>query len=414
MTTVDDTAPADDGPMTAQELVDYAARQGIVVTMRQLERWHKADCLPRPEHPHPQGVRGSTSHYPAGTASQLLALCRLSTQERRLDYIRLQLWLDRYPVPLKALRKSFHRALFAGMAKGVKRLGGEQIHDPLESAEALTALTTPQLSRFVLGRLIRRRLRRPADQESLLTLFYQLFFGATPAFEAGEAHTGEDEMSLTQLFVTVAGLERAQTDRLGDAQPWLPQDIAPALHEMAERQLLSIGQLVTAYRNASLAEWEQARADAEALFINVPQMIRGTEAAFGKNVIGLGIFTRLPFEQANLTLRVLGIAGLLVLRRAGYGKDLDEFLALARTQGPMWERARALLLALQDEIPEVGAALTIDIRQFQDPGAFERYIQSRKGLAKKYESELATFWVRHPDLDPAVLAYGDASLPKAS
>jgi hypothetical protein len=187
----------------------------------------------------------------------------------------------------------------------------------------------------------------------------------------------------------------------------------PTLREIAQTKVLSITRLVNAYQDATLADWEQARADSEAFFVHVPQMVRGLEAAFGENALGLGIFTRLPFDSGGLAFRALGVAGLLVLRRAGYGKELDGFFALAREQGPLWERRRTLLAALKEEIPAVGAALTIDARQLGAPGAFEEYLQSLAEIAKPHENELNAFWARHLDLHPDAIE-GGASLPEAS
>jgi hypothetical protein len=124
MSTGGDVELTRDGPMTAQELIIYAKTQGFKVSERQIERLHKADCLPRPQRMHIRGVRGSRSYYPVGTAAQLIAACRLSNHERSLKRIRFQLWLDGYLVPLKPLRGSLQRLLFAGVPQAVRHMGG--------------------------------------------------------------------------------------------------------------------------------------------------------------------------------------------------------------------------------------------------------------------------------------------------
>jgi hypothetical protein len=233
MSTGGDLELARDGPMTAQELVTYAKTQGFTVSARQIERLHKAACLPRPQRMHVRGVRGSRSYYPIGTAAQLIAVCRLSKCERSLKRICFQLWLDGYPVPLKPLRGSLQRLLFAGLPQAVRRIGDEHIHSPLKSAEVLTALLAPRLRRTALGRLIHDHLPHRADQTSLLTMFFQLFLGDMPAFDAAEDYVngdldpGERDTPLPELFVQVYGLDRAQTDTMSGAPPWLPQDITP-------------------------------------------------------------------------------------------------------------------------------------------------------------------------------------------
>jgi len=120
----------------------------------------------------------------------------------------------------------------------------------------------------------------------------------------------------------------------------------------------------------------------------------------GENVAGFGIFTQLPLEHASLSFRAIGVAGMLVLRRAGFGKELDGFTALVHEQGPVWERGRALLTALEEEIPELGAALAIDARQLREAGAFERHRAHLEELAQQHAGELDALWARRPDLRP--------------
>src|SRR5262249_52687454 len=61
---------------TDAELVELAKQHGWRVSARQLERWHKADVLPRPVQD-ARASKGTTSAYPPGTDASLLAACRL-------------------------------------------------------------------------------------------------------------------------------------------------------------------------------------------------------------------------------------------------------------------------------------------------------------------------------------------------
>ncbi len=92
---------------TDEELVAFAHEHCYEVTARQLERWHKADALPRAiQDAHvPKGTR---SFYPPGTDAYLLAACRLRAEGkgRPLWRLRFELWWEGFSIPPAKVRTS--------------------------------------------------------------------------------------------------------------------------------------------------------------------------------------------------------------------------------------------------------------------------------------------------------------------
>jgi hypothetical protein len=82
----------------------YAASLGYEVSVAQLARWRRAGLLPRPRQQSLGRGRGTASVYPAGTTAQLVALCQMRAEERRLDRLAFWLWWDGFAVDLAVIR----------------------------------------------------------------------------------------------------------------------------------------------------------------------------------------------------------------------------------------------------------------------------------------------------------------------
>jgi hypothetical protein len=93
---------------TEAELVAAMAGRGYVVSTRQIERWRKADLMPRPiVRPLGKG-HGTASYYPMGSDSYVLEICRLKStgKGRPLGRLRFELWWLGYAIPLNRVRES--------------------------------------------------------------------------------------------------------------------------------------------------------------------------------------------------------------------------------------------------------------------------------------------------------------------
>src|SRR5438094_5135921 len=81
---------------TADEVIERAGAEGVMITRDQLERWHRAGALPAPRQTPLGPTGGSVTLYPKGAAVQAIALARGLKKKRRLDEVAFALWLQRY------------------------------------------------------------------------------------------------------------------------------------------------------------------------------------------------------------------------------------------------------------------------------------------------------------------------------
>jgi hypothetical protein len=93
------------------EVIKYAAKLGYVVTAPQLARWHRAGLLPRPRQQPLGRGRGTETVYPPGTAAQVVALCQIKDDERRLGRVAFRLWWEGFDVDLGLIRNQLVSAM---------------------------------------------------------------------------------------------------------------------------------------------------------------------------------------------------------------------------------------------------------------------------------------------------------------
>jgi hypothetical protein len=158
-----------DKTWTDHELEELARQHGYEVSARQLERWHKADVLPRPVQD-ARVPKGTRSFYPPGTDAFLLAACRLRSEGkgRPLWRLRFELWWEGHAIPLDKVRASLVALL-------------DPVHALLDDAEALehTLDELPRLeeeqTRRGLPAHVRQALRRrPYEAVDLMALILDL------------------------------------------------------------------------------------------------------------------------------------------------------------------------------------------------------------------------------------------------
>jgi hypothetical protein len=98
-------------PAQTRDAVLEAARQAdFPISADQLARWHRAGLIPRPR----QRALGrglcTVTRYPAGTATQVIALCRIKSQHRSLDRAAFQLWWEGFTVESAQVRAPLAKA----------------------------------------------------------------------------------------------------------------------------------------------------------------------------------------------------------------------------------------------------------------------------------------------------------------
>src|SRR5438132_1328956 len=94
---------------TAEQILEHARLEGVMITRDKLERWHRSGALPPPRQT-PRGASGgSVTLYPKGTSVQAVALARALEKTRRLDEVAFALWLERYPITMPLVRRFLSR-----------------------------------------------------------------------------------------------------------------------------------------------------------------------------------------------------------------------------------------------------------------------------------------------------------------
>jgi hypothetical protein len=207
---------------TASELIDVADQHGYAITRDQLERWHKQGLLPRPKRVYLVGVRGSVSYYPEGTETQLLRLCEMHQERRKLAEIRMNLWWEGYSVDLACIRRDFVRNL-TRFARALK-----QAMTPDRDALDLTEQAVPQViskHRHPLERAVRRHLNGNVENTStvLKTLLMLALDSNTPDWFADTEQSDlADEQKLERYVLrglgldgVVSGIDHEDAKRLG-------------------------------------------------------------------------------------------------------------------------------------------------------------------------------------------------------
>ena len=82
-----------------------AHNHGFAVSDAQLHRWRSRGLIPRSKVRGLGRGRGTTSFYPKGTSEQVVALCSLLEENRRVDLAALALFFQGFPVSTELLRE---------------------------------------------------------------------------------------------------------------------------------------------------------------------------------------------------------------------------------------------------------------------------------------------------------------------
>ena len=384
--------------LTVDQLLTLAAAEGFhppEITARKIERWRKVRLLPRPRLIRLGRGRGTRSEYPPETVKRLLVLCRLRRRfPHDLDAIRFSLWYEHYPLPIDDVKRSMEQ-LLTPLLRSLPLNGS----DPLTAAEQLTSQAQSRRLRSSNAHRL-KQLRNAGEVGMVLTAAFQLMLGDVPGFTA---HAEEEfgERSLAELFLDVLGLNRAQTDRLGEVKPWLPQDsneLARQFEDMAVGQFLSLPALLQTLKEANSKQLAQARTDLVRLrgFKQAAKVMEGT---FGPNVFGFGLLRELPSDPAFLVLFLLF---LIRLRATPHSAGIDEIGAALKNSKSDYQRMSAFWKALCQEHPAIAEEMLTQTRNldFSDSHAFDQFHAIFAAAHADHPGEFQAFFQRHPELIP--------------
>jgi hypothetical protein len=268
------------------------------------------------------GRRGFESVRRPGVQDQLLALCRLRAQTKSWDRLAILLWLDGRPIATDRLRRALLDELPDPASLGLN----PRTQRGLDRLDEYARKLGPAFARRSgLGRV------GPAIAEDAALAGIVAALGGEPWDE--EAASSVER---------VAGLTRARTDALDDAEPWLSGPAAPSddLTGFARR----IRELV---QDAKEDELSAARPRARMLAVDLPEFARALELIRGRNFAGLGLFAR-----GHVTLE-MAVGCALLFSTIGLGQQLDALAAAISTESAQFAGMLPVLEAYAARHPEL-------------------------------------------------------------
>lgn len=257
-----------------QALLTLAQAHGYAVSAQQLARWHRAGLLPRPRQLAQGKARGTQTLYPAGTGKQLLRLCELHTNERRLSYLAWQLWWDSYPVDIDLIRSMLHATTlrlteqvrsFIALQASEQQAGEEGQEDMLDRIERLAA------ARLDYKPL--RRARKRTGKEHFPTFMRILIEIASGSFSGYTTDSGlyDERERMTELRIIAKGMGFEETFIRDDANiaHYMGKVIAPLLQQVST--WLSTFPWERALEQTTSFELLQARDQLRFFLTNIPR-----------------------------------------------------------------------------------------------------------------------------------------------
>jgi hypothetical protein len=386
-----------EGGETREQLLAAATAAGVAVSQAQIARWHRAGLLPRPLVRSLGRGRGTVSLYPLGTGQRLVQVAQLRQGERRLTWVAWRLWWDdggALPEPARQLlaqvaqrweQHRTHLAEFLAREEAGEAAATDEMDAIYHQAE------TRQLDRQ-LGH-VRRNVGRKRFS-TVMRVFAEIGVGRFQGYERG-ASASEKDSETGALVERAMGLDRARSDRLADAGPWLDGDSEVDFVRLS--QALNTWPLA-AGASANDEELNQARAELRAFLAVITTMAPLFERLFGRAAFGFGTITRILDLQAP-DLQAFMLLAWLALRHDEALRDgmrsLGSLVPTARATAQIAE----LLEALGREVPAFGPVLTAErlAAAQQDAGEGERL---RAEIARVREEHLAAvdaFFAAHPE-----------------
>jgi hypothetical protein len=320
------------------DLIAELAAMGITsVTSRKLERWRQAGALPRMLR-ESRGRAGTVTRWPPGTARQVAALVGLLDQGVTLRRCPVALFVLGFSIDVAVLRACY-LDLYREIETGLAGLAPDpaEVPDPLDRADAVAQSVVRGAGRRSMTRRWERRIRRDAPRAVTLARLQDALFTTMTGLVAGETPTAEGISDL----LSVAGLD-------GQQDPGAVAGVLSSLHQ--ERTVAVI-------RDATLADWEQARAACADMF-EWMRLQRAAETLVWddeQRLTGLDDFARF-FDDSTIVSRAELIPAFLVLATPDWVDALTVQLGQLRA-----------FAAISADLPQVfGPAAVRDQRTMTD------------------------------------------------
>lgn len=372
---------------TREELIDLARDHGYAVSTAQLARWHRAGLLPRPKQRSLGKGHGTQTVYPSGTGEQLLALCAIHTNERRLRYVAWRLWWAGYEVSLKPIR-SFIGDWAAKWDRYVQDLIDPSTGELSESA--LRSLDNIRKARYDYGPLAgAQKAVGPKRFDPVMAVLFKVVSGMFEGYSVDpvEKNPEEDERRIVQRSL---GLDWLSTGIAGRTELGSSGGSAGLLKEMSKF-----------FRDYPLGEGLAGLTDEQ--LIQARDETRRDLTFWQGAYVSLGLgevspATEPPYQALCLLLwAILRFEGPADLREGleAHAKPTREMRAALRD----WEALAPLLERLRTEVPAFADILSPQrmMGAFLDPQETERHAAELRELIKRHADDLKAFFRAHPE-----------------
>jgi hypothetical protein len=329
---------------TSKFVLGNARAAGFQVSEDQLTGWHRDGLIPRPQQRWTEGIAGSQTVYPIGTANQLCALCAIQTENRSSAMIwGWKLWWLGFPVDKKYWRLKLRaqaQLLDSTSRKLIRLLGADQDNDRYE--DAVTVLRTRR-TRNAPFRRLRRRLVA-GHFEGMLSVMIQILEGNFRGWSiapSDDVDALRDRMMIDRLF----GLRRAKNVHEVAHDRAMHDDIEEALHLLSNR--LGETKLESVLESTSDSQLAEARTQLRVM-----------------------LFTAGGIDESSVALARHGIQVLKELAQQMGPGDQATFLLylLALKQSPMVQKDVAVFLhALRRHVPKSISDAQVGYLRSRDP-----------------------------------------------
>jgi len=373
-----------------------ARAAGVPVTDAQLARWHRAGLIPRPDIQRLGRGKGTRSLYPAGTSARLIRVADVHRQEHRLGHAAWRLWWEDggpLSVPARAFLVDVACNLDGQRQQIVDLLDGDLSGD-LTAIRKMDELYSSMQNDRLPQPLGQARARVGTTQ--FATVGRMLLELAADRFEGFQADpdTGVDDGAVLEKSW---GLERARSDQLADADPWLEGDLAPDLTKLS-RLIASTPQLELA--QSPDAALDAARVELGEFLVTITTAARMLQTLFGPDAFGYGMISQL-FDLASAKGQATALLAWMLLRQDEGLQVGMRLLAGLSPQAQATERLYDITRQLCDEVPELAdvlsperlAAAQLNLEEN------ERLRDEIRTIADANRERVDGFLARFPDLE---------------
>ncbi len=313
---------------TSSFVLESARAAGFQVNDGQLSGWHRDGLIPRPQQRWTEGIAGSQTVYPIGTAAQLCALCAIRSENRSSAMIwGWKLWWLGFPVDERYWRlklKAQARLLDRSSLEFVRLLDSDQTD--AQYKDAVTVLRTRRTRNTPFLQLRRRVVA--GYFEGMLIFMTQILAGNFLRWSFAPSDDEDairDRMTIDRTF----GLRRAKNVREVDRSPTMHGDIEDGLQLLSDQ--LGETKIESVLSATSDSQIVEARAQLRVILftVNGAEETSGHLAGFGVRVLKELAQQMNPGEQATFLLYLLALR-----RSSAFQRDIAVFLHALRRHVP--------------------------------------------------------------------------------